>query len=210
MRIAVLGAGGRTGRLVVAECERRNHEVVAVTRRTALAGAGPGTRIVSGAVTDPAVLCAELAGVDAVISTIPGGDRSDPNLAERTARSLLPAMTDSGVSRLVITSAYPLVAEQPRLMLWILRRVLRVPYADTARMEEVVSGSDLEWTIVRLNRLTDAPPAGTLDARSTLLPRATRLSRADVAVLLVDQAERSTGRCALNVGGAGRARPRAR
>jgi hypothetical protein len=98
---------------------------------------------------------------------VPGGNRANPHISEEVTTAIVSAMGEYDVARLVVTSAYPLVGD--RLPRWILRRLLRTAYADVARMEQIVAGSNLDWTIARLNRLIDGPAAGALDASAELL-----------------------------------------
>ncbi|SDL39839.1 NAD(P)H-binding protein [Nonomuraea jiangxiensis] len=58
-------------------------------------------------------------------------------------------------------------------------------YADVAAMERLVSGGALDWTIVRLNRLTDGPATGHLQMSRDLLARPRSHPRVDAAALLV-------------------------
>lgn len=199
-RIVVFGATGRTGRLAVAQAAREGHEVVAFTR-----GAQPpdsAAAVVTGDPRDPRAVREALEGADAVISTLPGGNRRDPHLVAEVTGTIVNAMTELGVRRLVVTSAYPIVADRPKLPIALLRLLLAIPYADVAAMERIVSSSDLDWTIVRLNRLTDGPATGDLQVSRGVLARPRSLSRADAAALLV-RAVRDPAliRTAVNVGG---------
>jgi uncharacterized protein YbjT (DUF2867 family) len=205
MKVAVIGATGRTGRLVVDEARRQGHEVIACTRRPGLlADVDELTTIVEGDASDPATLRRALA--EAVISTVPGGKRTHPHAAEEVTTAIVSAMREYDVARLVVTSAYPVVGDRPRLPMWILRRLLRTAYADVARMEQIVAGSNLDWTVARLNRLNDGPAAGALRASPELLDHPAPISRRDVATFLVGLLE-SPGavRNALNVTTAARA-----
>ncbi|MEU7899350.1 NAD(P)H-binding protein [Nonomuraea sp. NPDC049152] len=56
-----------------------------------------------------------MAGADAVISIINGGDSRDPHHAAQATRTVIQAMTESGARRLVVTTPYPIVARQPHL-----------------------------------------------------------------------------------------------
>jgi uncharacterized protein YbjT (DUF2867 family) len=115
-------------------------------------------------------------------------------------------MREYDVARLVVTSAYPVVGDRPRLPMWVLRRLLRTAYADVARMEQIVAGSNLDWTIARLNRLIDGPTSGALSASPELLDHPAPISRRDVATFLVGLLESPAAvRNALNVTTAARA-----
>jgi hypothetical protein len=49
----------------------------------------------------------------------------------------------------------PIIVEEPPLAMAVLRRLLATSYADNVAMERLVAASGLDWTIVRLNRLTN-------------------------------------------------------
>lgn len=202
MRIAVLAATSRTGLLLLDQATARGHSVVAFTRRPRKlpSTTPPITAVRDGFAAD--TMRTALTNVDTVISLLPGGDRREPNLATDATRTLLTAMTDTGVTRLVVVGAYPMVADRPRLPVWVLRRLLAVPYADNARAEALVRASDLDWTIVRLNRLTDKPATGAITTTTGLFAKPRPHSRADAATVLLDLAEDPDAvRTAVNVSG---------
>jgi uncharacterized protein YbjT (DUF2867 family) len=203
MNITVIGAAGRLGQQVVQEASRRGHQVTGLARRPErLARPDLLSRIAAGDGRDRDVVSGAVAGASAVVITVPGGFGKDPHQAADVTRTVTAAMRDHGVRRLVITSAYPIVGTRPRAAMWVLRKALATPYADVAQAEQIATGSGLDWTIARLNRLTDQPPVGPPHASTGLLDRATGLSRTDAAALLVDLAEtRNHVRQALNVRG---------
>ena len=207
MNITVVGAAGRLGQQVTQEASRRGHQVTGLARRPErLTRPELLARIAAGDGRDPDTAGRAVTGTDAVVITVAGGMGKDPHQAADVTRTLTAAMRDHGVRRLVITSAYPIVGTRPRAAMWVLRKVLATPYADAAEAERVAAGSGLEWTIARLNRLTDQPPVGPAHISTDLLDRATGLSRADAASLLVDLAESRDHVCqALNVRGHHRA-----
>lgn len=203
MKIVVLGATSRTGLQLLAEARRRGHQIAAFTRRPeALPDSAALAAVVRGDGRDPGALTGALAGADAAISLLPGG-RADPHLASAAARALITAMPRAGVDRLVVVSAYPIAGDRPPLPIWVLRRVLATPYADVAQMEQIVTASDLNWAIARLNRLTSKPATGAIATSTGLLARARPHTRADTAAVLLDLAERpAPARTAVNVTGA--------
>jgi putative NADH-flavin reductase len=199
----VLGATGRTGRHVLAQGARRGHQMTAFARRpqaldetTALAA------VVQGDARDADAVRKAIDGADAVISTIAGALRGDPHRLADTARVLTRAMADLGVRRLVVTSAYPILVEDPPLAMRILRRLLAASYADGAQMEQIVTSSGLDWTIARLNRLTNKPAGGTVHTSHGLLAKPRAIARADAAATLLDiAADPTLARTAINVAG---------
>jgi putative NADH-flavin reductase len=203
MRITVFGSTSRTGRHVLLQGLRRGHAITAFTRRPqTLDDPSALAAVVYGDARDPVAVGRAIEGAEAVITIINGGTRKDPHRYADACRTITRAMTEGGVKRLVVTSAYPIVATEPRLAMALLRRLLATPYADVAAMEEIVSTSSLEWTIVRLNRLTNAPATGNVIVSPGLLAKARPISRADVAATLLDLAQdTATARSAINVSG---------
>lgn len=212
MNVTVIGATGRTGTHLLDLAAQRGHRITALTRSPGkLARADTVARLVAGDGRDPAAVREATTGADAVIAILAPRSPRGPHQIAEVARVLTAAMTDLDVSRLVITSAYPLVARTPRLPLAVLRVALAGTYADLAQMERVVSGSGLAWTIVRLNRLINAPRCGGTRISPGLLEKASAITRADAAAVLLDIAKNDAlSRTSVNVTGPGRPRGRTR
>lgn len=203
MNITVIGSTGRTGRQVLVEGLRRGHHITAFTRRPQFLPTVPApTKVVTGDGRDPEAVRTAVAGADAVIAVVAAAGRKGPHHTAAVARVLTAAMAETGVRRLAITSAYPIVGVRPRLPMALLRWMLADAYADTAQMEEIVSATDLDWTIVRLTRLIDQPARGGVHISRGLLDRPGTLTRADVAATLLDTVADSTyARTAINITG---------
>ena len=71
---------------------------------------------------------------------------------------------------------------------------MRAVYDDLEAMEMRIMASDLDWTIVRPVGLTDDPPDGQyrVSLDGSLLTKASRISRADVASVVVKALETDT------------------
>jgi putative NADH-flavin reductase len=206
MRITVFGSTGRTGRLVLTEGLRRGHGLTAFTRRPeALPDPSRLAAVISGDGRDPQAVRRAIAGSDAVIAIVAAGSRKGPHHTAAVSRVITDAMTDLGVRRLAITSAYPVVAERPRLAIALLRLVLAEAYADLSQMEQIVSATDLDWTIVRLNRLTNQPAQGGVRTSRGFFDKASGMTRADAAAALLDIIEDGTTvKTAINTAGSAR------
>ena len=101
MRILVLGATGRLGRLIVSEAVRRGHEVRAQTRRPGAVEERAGVEAVIADPTDAVRMQDIVAGCGAVIFALGVDTRRPTTLFSDATRALLPAMTAAGVLRLV-------------------------------------------------------------------------------------------------------------
>jgi uncharacterized protein YbjT (DUF2867 family) len=153
MKLAVFGSTGGNGRLILMEALRRGHEVTAFARRPeALAEVTGLSAVVGGDARDPADAAKAVAGQDAVIMTVSG--RGEPGAATAVTRTVAAAMAAEGVSRLVATSAYGMVATRPYVLASVVRLAFRANFADQAAADQVIKGTGLDWTILRATRLT--------------------------------------------------------
>lgn len=194
MKLAVLGATGRTGRLVVAEALRRGHGVTALVRSAARADLPPGVLVREGAVREPAALAGAVAGADAVLCAL-GPQDGDATLHRDVAAALVGVLREAGVRRFVGISgagiAVPGDAKSPRdrAISAVLRRVGGATVADKAHEHAIWASSGLEWTLVRPPRLSERPPTGRVEHHAHRSPRATTIARGDLAAFVVDCAE---------------------
>ncbi|MFC8526550.1 NAD(P)-dependent oxidoreductase [Nocardia sp. NPDC057227] len=193
MRIAVFGATGTVGRLVVEQGLERDHEITAFTRNAAGVGAAhPNLRVVTGDVLDVAAAQRAVDGQDAVIVAL-GNGRKGVVRAEGT-RTVMAAMRRTGVERLVCQTTLGAGDSRANLdFLWkyvMFGLLLRPAYADHQLQERYVrEATDLRWTLVRPSAFTDGPATGAFQrgfgAEAPGL--ALKISRADIAGFLLDQ-----------------------
>lgn len=197
----ILGATGRIGRHVLEQALQSGHDVTVLVRDPARLGAlADHVTIVTGSVSDPDAVDRAVAGADVVISAI-GPDANDATQVERLRggmRATIAAMQRHGVRRIVNLSGAGITApgeRKPlldRLATRIVRRFARhVVDAKQAEYDEL-AGSDLEWIAVRPGIVTDGPLTRHSIAGPDALRPGARISRADVAHLMLAQAEAPT------------------
>lgn len=198
MKIVLFGATGGTGALVLGQALERGHEVVAVVRDPArLTQVHPLLTVRQGDVLDAAGWNTALEGAHAVVSAIGIGTSKEPTLVySQGAREILRVMDDAGVRRLEVVSASQAAPRNRwREHGWFLSRVLfpllyrqfSATYDDMRRMEEVLAGSDVNWTAYHPPYLSDRParrPARV--SVGTPLPHAWTVSRAALASVMLD------------------------
>lgn len=206
MRLTIIGSTGRTGRHVLAEAGHRGHQITAFTRHAdqvpELRALPCVSRALHGDGRDPQAMRDAIAGADTVIAIVGAARRKGPHHTAEVAAVITETMTELGIPRLVITSAYPIVATSPRLAIALLNRILADAYADMKAMEQIVTASDVGWRIARLNRHTDAPARGGTRITSGLLDKPTVLTRADAAAALLDISQNpALARAAVNIAG---------
>ena len=198
MKFLVLGATGRTGVPFVKKALDQGHQVTALVRRAG-SRVDPRAQIVSGDVTDAAVIAAAANGHDAVISTLGANNvRETPTLITDTVRAVIAAAKTSGVDRFVIVSAFGVgdsLAKASFLSGLIFRTALRKKYADKAASEVLLKDSDLRWTLeypgmLNDNDVTRYTAVALEDV--TRLPILPSTSRANVADFLLRSAVEDT------------------
>ncbi|MEU0542334.1 SDR family oxidoreductase [Nocardia sp. NPDC005978] len=192
MRIALFGATGTLGRVVLTKALEAGHEVTALTRNADnITVSHERLRVVVGDVLDPAAVERTVLGQEAVLVCL-GAGRKGVVRAEGT-RIIMAAMERAGVKRLVCQSTLGAGDSHGNLnFLWkyiLFGLLLRPAMADHNVQEDYVRASNLDWTIVRPSAFTDGPAEGTYrrnfgpDEKGLTL----KISRADIADFLVEQ-----------------------
>lgn len=195
MNIAVIGATGRTGALLVAELLRRGHTVSVLVRSPdKLGDLRDRVRVVTGDSRADKVLDDLLTGAEAVVSAL-GPTAKEATLHRDTALALIPAMQRAGVRRFVGVSGagidVPGDAKAPsaKVISWLIQRLGGAVVADKPAEYAAFARSDVDWTLVRPPRLQDTPGTGRLEHDAHRSTRSTKISRADLATFLVDVVE---------------------
>jgi putative NADH-flavin reductase len=206
MRITVFGASGGTGRELVEQAVTAGHEVTAVVRAAGrVTVPSGGYREFQADVMDPRAIAPAVAGRDAVISALGMRSGSKEPVVTPAAESIVAAMRTAGARRLLVITASGYVDEPAEGFLLrsvakpIVRQFLRRPFADMSTAEGIITGSGLDWTLIRPPRLTD----GGHKAYRTVVDHTvgTTLSRADLAAaVLLAAADDATIGHALGVG----------
>lgn len=198
MNVAVFGATGSTGRLVVDCALAAGHFVTAFVRDPKrMPVTHPRLRIVVGDVMDPRSVVSTVQAVDAVICTLGAIPQAKGDLHRRQpgipvcsvgTKNILAAIPHGRV-RLVVESSVS-VGESCKTGWFgaglIVKLVLKGVMADKEKQEAIVRASDCDWTIVRPATLTFKPARRNLKAGTDLRWNITSTAtRADVAEYLV-------------------------
>jgi putative NADH-flavin reductase len=203
VRITIFGATGGIGGELLLQSLAAGHQVtVAVRNPGRLPASRNGTRVIATDLErpDPGDLESAVAGADAVLSGVGPRPMAKAGVAEHGTRAIVAAMQAVGVRRIIVVSAAPISTvpspgrpHPPRhdpgegffmrnFGTPITKSVLRDRYLDLALMEDVLRGSDLDWTIFRPPLLTNGRLTGryrTMAGRN--LRGGVSVSRADVA-----------------------------
>lgn len=205
MKIAIIGASGKTGTKLVRESLRRGHEVVAVcrdvsvTRLGEFVGRDRFSMVVAPQISDETILTEALAGCDAVIAMLISVGRLK---ATELVTSLAKATSVNGVKRLVFTAGEVTAVREEdetytvrqRIMLAAIPPILWfTPYSMTDMLNAsrlVREQPEWDWTIVRAPTLNETPPVGYRLCKVSEITSRHALSREDYAACLLDSVGR--------------------
>lgn len=163
MKIAVLGATGRTGQVIVEQALASGHQVAALVRRPeGLPIRGENLEIVVGDARDPAIIEKLASENDAVICSlgIPASGRSHAEIDDSASvdvclvstRLLFDALPRHGKRRIVLMSTHGAGGSNDGspYVTW-LRDLVQNRVLDKDYTEEFIAASDaaVDWTVIR-------------------------------------------------------------
>ncbi|MGC4096392.1 MAG: NAD(P)H-binding protein [Nitrospira sp.] len=164
MKLAVFGATGKTGRVVVAQALAGRHQIRALVRSPERAGFPAEVEIVRGDVRDTEAVDNTINGAEAIVSCL-----GAPLLQTFTADgrvntygmpNIVSAMRSHGVKRIVAMSSYGAGDSFHRMsamMRFGMSTVMHGALADMNALEEILHASQLDWTVVRPVNLRNGP-----------------------------------------------------
>lgn len=206
MKITIFGSSGRTGLPLVHQALEAGHQVTAYLRDpNKLAIKHPNLRVIQGNINDLSGIEKAVAGQDAVLSTlgaVPGGAKDIMTVA---AKNIIAAMQKTGVQRLITLTGAGVAqpGDQPKainnLISFMLRFLAKEVQLDAAEHVRLVRASSLDWTIVRVPMLTNAPSSGQLKVGMVGINDGMRIGRSEVAAFMLKTLETGTHRKAAPV-----------
>ena len=192
MKIAVIGATGGTGKLVLQSGLDKGHDMVGLARRPEeiqMVSKRLSTARIDAYDSDS--LAAGMAGCDAFVSCIGAGglfaSRKAAGLLAGTAKPMIDGARKAGVNRCVIMSSVGVVEDPDEEWVYrhIIKKILRPYYDDMATMEAIFNASDLNYTLLRPPLLQDKPARGDYRTQEGFVERGYRISRRDTADFIV-------------------------
>ena len=196
MKVIVVGAAGKTGELVVERAVDAGHDVTAFVHHAETYKAPPGVRVLTGDAGDLTAVSQALAGQEAVVDAIGGKTPFlSTDLERKTARTILEAMQQNKVGRLIAISMLGVgdSVEQADFFYehLLLPTFLRGARQDKEAMETAIKQSSIVFVIVRPSILKDDPATGSVQVLEGD-QKAHHITRADLAQFLVDQLKNDT------------------
>jgi putative NADH-flavin reductase len=201
MKVAIIGASGKTGISLVRQALDRGFETVGVCRESSvgkldgLAGAKRFTLVSAPEVSDHVVLKQALAGCDAVVTILISVWRLK---ATELVAALAKATAANGIKRFAFTAGEITVAAESDETPTLRQRLMLPAYTFVTwftpyRLGDMRKASALikrqaewQWTIVRAPALTDGKPEGYRLGSLSDITSKHGLSRRDYAACLLD------------------------
>jgi uncharacterized protein YbjT (DUF2867 family) len=186
MKLAIFGATGRTGQLVVEKALATGYEVVVLARTQSKLTIQDGKlQVLPGNAEDAAAVERTISGADAVITLI------SPN--RLAIGNILSAMKQHNVRRLVAAAGagVPQPGDKPtavnNFISALIKLISRRVYEEGVAYVQTIQASDRDWTIIRAPRLVDKPATGQFYVGPVDKEMGLTLSRADLADFVLRQ-----------------------
>jgi putative NADH-flavin reductase len=199
MKITIIGASAGIGLETVKRALERNHEVHTLSRSEINIPIKDRLKSNIGDALNKDDLKIAIHGSEAIIVTLGTGKSMKATTMFSDFAKLLVDIqkeTNLKVPCLFVTGFGS--GESKNYVGWFvklfLKYFLKDVYTDKAKMEEIISNSELEWIIVRPGRLLDKPLTEKYRIENTLFKGINigSINRSDVADFLVKQAENPT------------------
>ena len=198
MKILILGATGRTGKLIIEEALKQNHQVAAIARDSEKLAAYE-IDIFHGTPYDEETVAKAIKGCEVVINTLNVSRKFDnlwallrvsKDLISKSAENALKAMSQEGINRFVALSTLG-AGRSWKKSPFILKAIvsysnMKTAFLDHGKQEEILENSNADYTICRAPMLTLKPDEnGAVAVPEGEKPKSMTLSRQAAAVFFI-------------------------
>ena len=199
MNITIIGASAGIGLETVKRGLNRNHSITSLSRSEINIEDKQSLNKILGDATNKADLFKSIQNADALIVTLGTGKNMKPTtLFSDFAKLILEIHNENKITIPFIFVTGFGAGESKNYVPWLvkmfLKYLLKDVYADKTKMEELITHSDLNWTVVRPGRLLDKELTEKYRIENKLFKGINigGINRADVADFLIKQAENQT------------------
>ena len=199
MNITIIGASAGIGLETVKRGLNRNHSITTLSRSEIEIKEKKSLNMILGDATNKADLINSIQQADAIIVTLgTGRNMKATTLFSDFAKLIVEINREKKMDVPFIFVTGFGAGESKKYVPWIvklfLKYLLKDVYADKTKMEEIITNSDLNWTVVRPGRLLDKKLTEKYRIENTLFKGINigGINRADVADFLIKQAEKQT------------------
>jgi putative NADH-flavin reductase len=199
MNITIIGASAGIGLEAVKRGLDRNHSITTLSRSDIEIEGKKSLKVILGDATNKADLLSSIQNADALIVTL--GTSKNMNattLFSDFAQLMVEIQKENKIDVPFIFVTGFGAGESKNYVPWLVKMFLKYflkdVYADKTKMEEIVTNSDLNWTVVRPGRLLDKELTEKYRIENKLFKGISigGINRADVADFLIKQAEKQT------------------
>lgn len=199
MKITIIGASAGIGLETVKRGLNRNHSITTLSRSEIEIEEKKSLIMMLGDATIKSDLLNSIQNAEALIITLgTGKNMKSTTLFSDFAKLIVEINTDNKIDvPLIFVTGFG-AGESKNYVSWIvklfLKYFLKDVYADKTKMEEIITNSDLKWTVVRPGRLLDKGMTEQYRIENKLFKGISigGINRADVADFLIKQAENQT------------------
>jgi uncharacterized protein YbjT (DUF2867 family) len=187
MRVVVVGAGGRTGRLIVEKLVARGHKAVATIRNprhmAAMVSLGAETVMLDLELSTGPDFQAQFKGAQAIVFAAGSGAGESSALDRTGLLKTARAAASAGVKRYLAIASIGASTGMKLTGKWDTAE-MRDYYKQKRAGNKYLRDSDLDWIIVEPGELIDGKPTGKVTLSEDALAEAP-IDRADVAEVIV-------------------------
>ena len=197
MNITIIGASAGIGIETVKRGLDRNHSITTLSRSNIEIEEKKSLNVILGDATNKADLLSSIQNADAIIVTL--GTSKNMNattLFSDFAQLMVEIHKENKIDIPFIFVTGFGAGESKNYVPWLVKMFLKYflkdVYADKTKMEEIITHSDLNWTVVRPGRLLDKELTEKYRIENKLFKGINigGINRADVADFLIKQAEK--------------------
>jgi putative NADH-flavin reductase len=199
MNITIIGASAGIGLEAVKRGLDRNHSITTLSRSDIEIEEKKWLKVIIGDATNKVDLLSSIQNADAIIVTL--GTSKNMNattLFSDFAQLMVEIQKENKIdSPFIFVTGFG-AGESKNYVPWLVKMFLKYflkdVYADKTKMEEIITNSDLNWTVVRPGRLLDKELTEKYRIENKLFKGINigGINRADVADFLIKQAEEQT------------------
>ncbi len=199
MNITIIGASAGIGMEAVKRGLNRNHAITTLSRSEIEIADKNSIHSILGDATNKGDLQKSIHNAEAIIITLgTAKNMKTTTLFSDFAKILVEINSENKIDVPVIFVTGFGAGESQNYVSWLvkmfLKYLLKDVYADKTKMEEIITQSDMKWTVVRPGRLLDKELTEKYRIENTLFKGINigGINRADVADFLIKQAEKQT------------------
>ncbi|MBD8082843.1 NAD(P)-dependent oxidoreductase [Chryseobacterium caseinilyticum] len=195
MNIAIIGAGAGIGLESVIQALEKGHNVTALSTKSDHIPDHPNLIKINGNATSSIDMTKTIKNADVILITVGTKNKKATTLFSDIAETLIKVGRELNFSSPVLIITGFGAGESKNYVNFFMRTVislfLKDQYINKTEMEELITKSNLRWEIIRPGMLTNGSATSTYKVLSRLQRgiKVGKISRADVANFLIDEAE---------------------